>query len=80
MWINFPAALALVASLWWLLQQHEARVKASVTVSRGAPQWRQAKAQQAHGAHAQVHVQHARTGSVGGSDSKGKEGRWRERV
>ena len=83
MWINLPAALALVASLTWLLQQHEARVKASMMSGMGmgmglhrrhSTRLPHAHAPQAHHAH------HNRAHSTGGLDSKGREGRWRERV
>ena len=76
MWINLPAALALVASLRWLLQQHEARVKASLLAGAGLPHRRRRHAHAEAGASKQGpgHSHHQR------ADAKSREVRWRDKV
>lgn len=90
LWFNMPAALALVVSLGWLLQQHEARIKASLSsqaytrrfsTAAGHKAARQLQPESPRQEPARGH-HHSRGSSLGGAaaDSKGREDRWRKAV
>ena len=84
MWINLPAALALVASLRWLLQQHELRIKAGIQAGVGASLVRRRSLRQNEAAKHQQRPHHHRAHSADATAApihgKGRDSQWREKV